>query len=89
MNEAKYKIVYCTPALYSAGGVERIVSVKASYFAEQLGDDVTIIVTEGKGRSSFFPLSDKVKVINFELGFEELWKASFLKKVYLYLNTYI
>jgi glycosyltransferase involved in cell wall biosynthesis len=86
MNEAKYKIVYCTPALYSAGGVERIVSVKASYFAEQLGYDVTIIVTEGKGRSSFFPLSDKVKVINFELGFEELWKASFLKKVYLYLK---
>ena len=86
MNEAKYKIVYCTPALYSAGGVERIVSVKASYFAEQLGYDVTIIVTEGKGRSSFFPLSDKVKVVNFELDFEELWKASFLKKVYLYLK---
>lgn len=89
MNEAKYKIVYCTPALYSAGGVERIVSVKASYFAEQLGYDVTIIVTEGKGRSSFFPLSDKVKVVNFELDFEELWKASFLKKVYLYLKKQV
>ena len=86
MNEAKYKIVYCTPALYSAGGVERVVSVKASYFAEQLGYDVTIIVTEGKGRTSFFPLSDKVKVVNFEIGFEELWKASFPKKVYLYLK---
>ena len=86
MNEAKYKIVYCTPALYSAGGVERIVSVKASYFAEKLGYDVTIIVTEGTGRTSFFPLSDKVKVVNFELDFEELWRASFLKKVYLYLK---
>ena len=86
MNETKYKIVYCTPALYSAGGVERIVSVKASYFAEKLGYDVTIIVTEGTGRTSFFPLSDKVKVVNFELDFEELWRASFLKKVYLYLK---
>ena len=86
MNEAKYKIVYCTPALYSAGGVERIVSVKASYFAEKLGYDVTIIVTEGTGRTSFFPLSDKVKVVNFELDFEELWRASLLKKVYLYLK---
>ena len=27
-----------------------------------------------------------MKVVNFEIGFEELWKASFLKKVYLYLK---
>ena len=63
-----------------------MVSYKASYFAEQLEYDVTIIVTEGRGRDCYFPLSDKVKVINFELGFEELWKASFIKKVYLYLT---
>lgn len=86
MSDSKYKIVYCTPALYSAGGVERIVSVKANYFADVLGYDVAVIVTEGKGRSSFFPLSDKVKVINFELGFEELWRASFFRKVLLYLQ---
>lgn len=78
--------MYCTPALYSAGGVERVVSFKASYFAEQLGYDVTIIVTEGRGRACFFPLSDKVKVVNFELGFEDLWKVPFLRKVFLYLS---
>lgn len=86
MSSIPYKIVYCTPALYSAGGVERVVSFKASYFAEQLGYNVTIIVTEGRGRESFFPLSDKVKVINFELDFEDLWKAPFLRKVFLYLS---
>lgn len=86
MSSIPYKIVYCTPALYSAGGVERVVSFKASYLAEQLGYDVTIIVTEGKGRACFFPLSDKVKVVNFELGFEDLWKAPFLRKVFMYLS---
>lgn len=86
MKHRPYTIVFCTPALYSAGGVERVVSFKASYFAEQLGYDVTIIVTEGRGRACYFPLSDQVKVINFELGFEALWKASFIKKVYLYLT---
>lgn len=86
MSDSKYKIVYCTPALYSAGGVERIVSVKANFFADVLGYDVTVIVTEGKGRTSFFPLSDKVKVVNLELGFEELWRASFFRKVILYLQ---
>lgn len=86
MSTRPYIIVFCTPALYSAGGVERVVSYKASYFAEQLGYDVTIIVTEGKGRDCYFPLSDKVKVINFELGFEALWQASFAKKIILYLT---
>ena len=85
MNNRKYKICYCTPALYSAGGVERVVSVKASYFAEVYHYDVTIIVTEGKDRDCFFPLSDKVKVVNLNLGFEKLWRASFIKKVFLYL----
>ncbi|SFC12143.1 Glycosyltransferase involved in cell wall bisynthesis [Xylanibacter ruminicola] len=85
MNNNNYKIVFCTPALYSAGGVERVVAVKANYFAEQLGYDVTIIVTEGKGRDCFFPISDKVRIVNYELNFEELWRLPFWKKVFVYL----
>ena len=86
MREDTYKIVYCTPALYSAGGTERVVSVKANYFADVLGYDVTIIVTEGKNGNSFFPLSDKVKVINLCLNFEEMWNIPFVKKIFLYLK---
>lgn len=86
MGSRNYKIVYCTPALYSAGGVERIVSTKANYFADVLGYEVYIIVTEGNDRQPFFPVSPKVKVINLNLGFEELWKVSFVKKIFLYLQ---
>ena len=86
LEPKKYRIVYCTPALYSAGGVERVVSLKANYFAESFGYEVTIIVTEGQGRDCFFPLSSKVNVINLNLGFEELWKVSFIKKIFLYLK---
>ena len=69
-----------------AGGVERVLTLKANYFAEQLGYDITIILTEGRNLPLFYPLSDKVKVVNLDLGFEELWHCSFLKKVYLYLK---
>ena len=86
MIEKKYKIVYCTPALYSAGGTERVVSLKANYFADVLGYDVTIIVTEGNNSNSFFHLSDKVEVINLGLNFEEIWNVSFIEKVFLYLK---
>ena len=85
-NNKRYKIVYCTPALYMAGGVERVLTLKANYFAEHLGYDITIILTEGKDKPLFYPLSEKINVINLNIGFEELWDCSFLKKIYVYLR---
>ncbi len=82
----KYKIVYCTPALYMAGGVERVLSLKANYFAEQYGYDITIILTEGKNKPLFYHLSDRINVINLDINFEELWNCSFLKKIFVYLK---
>ncbi len=82
----KLKIVYVTPALYMAGGVERVLTLKANYFAEHFGYDITIILTEGKGKPLFYPLSEKIKVINLDINFEELWTCSFLKKIFVYLR---
>ena len=87
MSEGKqYKIVYCTPALYMAGGVERVLTLKANYFADHFGYDITIILTEGEDKPLFYPLSDKVKVVNLNIGFEELWTCSFIKKIFVYLK---
>ena len=82
----RLKLVYITPALYMAGGVERVLTLKANYFAEHFGYDITIILTEGKGKPLFYPLSDKINVINLNIGFEELWTCSFFKKIFVYLK---
>jgi len=81
-----FKIVYLTPQLYMADGAVRVLTMKANYFAELYGYDVTIIITEGDGKPFFYPLSDKIHVINLNLNFEELWHKSFLKKTILYLK---
>ena len=86
MAQGPLKIVYLTPALYMAGGVERVLTLKANYFAEYFGYDITIILTDGDGKPLFYPLSDKVKVLNLNIGFEELWTCSFVKKIFVYLN---
>ncbi len=83
---SKLKIVYLTPALYMAGGVERVLTLKANYFAEHFGYDISIILTEGKDKPLFYPLSEKVRIINLNIGFEELWTCSFLKKIVVYLK---
>lgn len=85
-TDKKLKLVYITPALYMAGGVERVLTLKANYFAEHFGYDITIILTEGSDKPLFYPLSDKIKVVNLNIGFEELWTCSFLKKIFVYLN---
>jgi glycosyltransferase involved in cell wall biosynthesis len=86
MEQKPLKIVYLTPALYMAGGVERVLTLKANYFAEHFGYDITIILTEGKGKPLFYPLSDKIKVVNLDIDFEELWTCSFAKKIFVYLK---
>lgn len=84
MADKRYKIVYCTPALYLAGGMERVLTLKVNYFADVWGYDITIILTEGKGQPYFYPLSDRVKVINLDIGFETLWNQPILKKILIY-----
>lgn len=86
MKQKPLKIVYLTPALYMAGGVERVLTLKANYFAEHFGYDITIILTEGKDKLPFYPLSDKIKIINLNIGFEELWTCGFMKKIFVYLR---
>ena len=85
-SDQKYKIVYCTPGLYMAGGMERVLTLKANYFADYFGYDVTIILTEGLGLPYFYPLSDRINVINLNIGFEELWNQPILKKIFIYVK---
>ena len=80
------KIVYCTPSLYIAGGIERVLTTKMNYLADKAGYEVWVILTDGKGKKPYFPLSDKIHIVNLDLNFEELWSLSFLKKIFVYLK---
>ena len=85
-QSGKLKLVYITPALYMAGGVERVLTLKANYFAQVFGYDITIILTECKDRPLFYPLVNNIRVVNLDIGFEELWTCSFFKKIVVYLK---
>ena len=66
------KIAYYLPSLQAPGGIERIVTFKANYFAEHFeGYDITIITSEQMGKAPHFPLSPKVKHIIFP---NSLWR---------------
>lgn len=82
--ERVMKIVYCTPSLYLAGGVERVLTTKVNYLAERLGHDVTIVLTDGADKEPFYALSPLVKVIQLNIGFERMWNRSIVNRAWIY-----
>ena len=78
------RIAYCIPSLDHSGGMERVLTTKANYLAEQLGYDVNIIVTDDKGTKPYFPLSEKVHVVQLDVNIDNLWLYPIWKRLYLY-----
>ncbi len=77
------KIVYLLPGgLYNAAGMERVITLKANYFADIAGYDVSIITTEQMGRPVYYPLSDKVHLYHLDIGIGKNFETeSYLQKV--------
>ncbi len=63
------KIVYCLQALSRAGGIERVTSLKANYWAER-GDEVHIITTDQRGAEFAFSLDARVQHHDLGLDYE-------------------
>lgn len=79
------KILYCTPSLYIPGGIERVLTTKANWFAEH-GYEVVIVLTDGKDKQPYYPLSPLIKTIQLDINFEEMWSQAFLRKAYTYVR---
>ena len=83
------KIAYYLPSLQAPGGIERIVTFKANYFAEHFeGYDITIITSEQMGTAPHFPLSPKVKHIDLGVSFDLPYSQSIVSKVLKYPFRY-
>ena len=77
------KIAYLLPGgFYKAGGIERVVIIKANYLAEKMGYDLAIITTEQMGRPAFYHVSDKVHLYHLDIGIHvNFGKEKYVQKV--------
>ena len=60
------RLLYITNGISGIGGLERVLSIKASYFAETLNYDVHIITLNDCFDSMFYHFSDKIHFHNVE-----------------------
>lgn len=77
------KIAYCIPALYYPSGMERVLTLKANYFAEVFGYEIHIILTDGKGKKPYYELHPSITLHQLDIDYDELNEMSFYKN---YLN---
>lgn len=84
------KIVYYLPSLYTPGGLERVITFKANYFAEHFADcEVTIITSEQAEREPHFALSPKVRHIDLDVAFDYPFNQSRISKLLKYPYRYL
>ena len=65
------KIVYVVESVNLSGGYDRIIIEKANYFAEH-GHDVTITVSSHSLGEPYYPVSEKLKLVDFQIDFHQL-----------------
>lgn len=82
----KPKIVYIVGGLWSASGMERVLTMKANYMADEFGYDVFIVLTEIKDVPPYYPVSTKIKTVNFGINFDELFTLPIHKRIFAYIK---
>lgn len=84
MNK-KIKIAYCIPSLYYPSGMERVLTLKANYFVENLGYEIHIILTDGKGKKPYYELHPSITIHQLDINYDEMYGRPFHKRLWGYL----
>lgn len=79
------KLLYCIPSLYNPGGMERVLTEKINYLVDELNYEVIVITTDQQSKPIYFTLSQKVRVINLDINFNEIFNDSLINKL---INTW-
>ena len=73
------KLVYLIAGTFNAGGMERVLSNKANWFAAR-GYEVVIVTTDQRGRVPYFSLHPDIHTYDLGINYDETNGRSFLRK---------
>ena len=85
-NHPKIKIAYCIPSLYYPSGMERVLTLKANYFAQVFGYEVHIIITDGEEKKPYYELHPSVVLHQLDINYDHLYGMPLHKRIAGYLR---
>lgn len=74
------KIVYIYHSFIFKGGIERVFCDKMNYLAQNTSYDVTFITFEQGNHPFAYKLNDRIKVVDINCRFAELWNYNIIKR---------
>ena len=74
------KIVYIYHSFILKGGIERVFCDKMNYLAQNTSYDVTFITFEQGNHPFAFKLNERIKVVDINCRFAELWNYNLIKR---------
>ena len=83
------RILYCIPHLYNSGGMERVLTQKVNWLAAHTSHEITILTTEPVPAGTpkcYFPLSEKVQVVELNIDFNADYTKPLLSKYYAHMR---
>jgi glycosyltransferase involved in cell wall biosynthesis len=78
------KLLYCIPALYNAGGMERVLSEKVNYLINIAGFEITIVTTDQSDKPIRFELDNRINLIHLNIDFDSHFSENLLNKFFLH-----
>ena len=82
-------LLYCIPHLYNSGGMERVLTQKVNWLAAHTDYTITIVTTEPTPTGTpkcYFPLSEKVQVVELNIDFNADYTKPLLPKYYAHMR---
>ena len=79
------KILYAVESVNLTGGYDRVIIEKCNYLAEH-GFDVIICVSSHALAQPYYPISDKVRVVDFHIDFHSQYGHNLLYRAWVYFS---
>ena len=80
------KLVYCIHSIYNPGGMERVLLNKITYLVNHTDWDITIVTTDQKNKPSFYPLPERVRLVDLDINYSDDNRKNVFKKIGGYLK---
>ena len=78
------KLLYCIPALYNAGGMERVITEKVNYLINLPNYEIIIVTTDQAGLPIRFQLDSRIQILHLNIDFNGHFAANLIIKYMLH-----
>ena len=80
----KKKILYVLGGNYSANGMSAVITQKMNFLAENTDYELTALMTEAPDKPMYYALNPNIKIVNFNINFDNLDTMPIYKKIWYY-----